>query len=198
MKKNLIEKGFKDIIKTSPKERPVLACVHFDADGSIAATNSHGMLRIRDYHTLGQSFNLDLNTFLPFVGKYPDLDRLISTKSGNTVFELDAKQLETAYAFVQGLRRDVFVTMLHDGAAKTVSLICGAVQCVIATDIPGNEGWTTTFNPTTLKPAFALYRELVKQTDWESVVRVHFYEELRPLRFETHQTDYLICPVRTR
>lgn len=60
--------------------RPILQCVHYDADGSLVATDSHRLLCIKDFHDHKETFNQDIKTLEIKHDNYPDVSRLIPDK----------------------------------------------------------------------------------------------------------------------
>ena len=60
--------------------RPILKCAHYDGDGSLAATDSHRMLYIKDFHEHEKTFNQDVKTMEIKEEQYPDIKHLLPNK----------------------------------------------------------------------------------------------------------------------
>lgn len=79
MKSNKLAKHLKRAVSDS-EARPVLKCVRYGEDGSLAATDSHRLLYIKNFHTHEKAFNQDVRTLEIVDREYPDINRLIPTK----------------------------------------------------------------------------------------------------------------------
>ncbi|NGM81241.1 hypothetical protein G5B47_02310 [Paenibacillus sp. 7124] len=56
---------------------PVLEGVHYNADGSVVATDRHTLLRIGGAHNFAEAFTSHAKTGAPVDGQYPDTSRII-------------------------------------------------------------------------------------------------------------------------
>lgn len=79
MKPNKLLKHLKRAVSKFDS-RPILKCAHYDEDGSLAATDSHRMLYIKDFHEHEKTFNQDVKTMELKEEQYPDLKRLLPNK----------------------------------------------------------------------------------------------------------------------
>lgn len=79
MKANKLLKHLKRAVSQFDS-RPILKCAHYDEDGSLAATDSHRMLYIKEFHAHGKTFNQDVRTMEIKEQQYPDINRLLPDK----------------------------------------------------------------------------------------------------------------------
>lgn len=76
MKQNKLMKHLKRAI-SKYESRPVLQCAHYGTDGSIVVTDSHRLIKIDNFHTHEESFNLNLLTMELNGDNYPDTNNII-------------------------------------------------------------------------------------------------------------------------
>ncbi|MGM0217677.1 DNA polymerase III subunit beta [Enterococcus sp. AZ126] len=79
MKSNKLLKHLKRAVSQF-ESRPILKCAHYDKDGSLAATDSHRVLYIKNFHEHNKTFNQDVKTMEIKEEPYPDLKRLLPDK----------------------------------------------------------------------------------------------------------------------
>lgn len=91
---------YSDAIKVAKKftstntNRPSLIFVHHSKDGSIEATDSHRLIRIKNIHGFDKDYLVHPNTLEFATGHYPEINQMVETNQGETTIRLNKEQLK--------------------------------------------------------------------------------------------------------
>lgn len=188
LKNGALEKAFKNIVK-GVKARPVLQCLHFSADGSIVATDSHRLLQIRDFHNLDTDFNFDLLAFKSIDGDYPETDRIIVKNSDYEVF-IRNTDLAALYPLLKGLSKVQSVDLTFREDQLTVSTDNLETSTPIKAE---NIAGVYTVNPKYLLHMVEFYKDYQSP---EIDIKVMLRGPLAPFAFCADKAIYMLTPMR--
>ncbi|RHW46803.1 hypothetical protein DS832_04765 [Bombilactobacillus bombi] len=186
MKTKKYERTFKNIIGKQ-ETRPILQCLHFDENGSVYATDSHQLLRIRDFHNLKISFNLNLLNFEIVGGTYPDINRLIPEDGFKSQFEVNVESIKDILPFLKAAKEEAI-----DLYIQKESINCKLKSSNYELPIYNFSG---EINELSLNAKF-LFDCLQFFKDFNISPTVKFIGSLKPLLFTAENIDYLITPLK--
>ena len=201
MKQNKLMKHLKRAISKTGS-RPMLECAHYDVDGSITVTDSHRLLKIDNFHSNEESFNLNLLTMELDGDNYPDTSRLMP----------DLDKAETKLTISLGVLKRALVSLKTDSSSSVnIKMFDDHVilsntsdkyekikfEIKLNVSIEG-ERFPISFNTVFLLDAVEF---LIDAKDRYAVdnVTIHMTSPVRPavLKIEEKQYTYLVTPVRT-
>ena len=181
--------------------RPILKCVHFDKDGSIAVTDSHRLLLIKDFHEHTEEFNQDLTTMELKKENYPDVSRLIPDKfSTEVIISLSIlirvmKALGTSKdEFVKWELSDNQITFSNNSDAQIYG---GPVNIAVNANVKG-EKIKISFNARYIKECCEFFIDAKERYAVDNVT-IKMQDPTRPVVFSIGESKhiYLVTPVRT-
>ncbi|QFR23086.1 beta clamp domain-containing protein [Schleiferilactobacillus harbinensis] len=216
MKKGALERAFKEAAGTSDA-RPILQNLHLNKDGSAVVTDTHVMLRVREYHNLGVEANLNLLQFMPELEEgvpqigsaYPDTDRLFPAGPGDVTFGLLTLELRKALPIIKSMfypaagpdnSQVVRMQFRKDDRSEDYLQIgsdTSQVTMITRNALGVDQLEPTGINPRYLYNAFHLFVDYFGRAG--GLVRVDWYGALRPitLSVDDGSISYLITPLRT-
>lgn len=180
--------------------RPILKGVHYQ-NGNMVATDSHQLVRFEnvldEMNDNDLNITIDLSTYLPIEGNYPDTDRLIPTDYTTQLTFHTLEEITGLLSFLKAYKKQVVIMVLKGSG---VSL---ALQDDLDTSYnqPGEydgELMEIRFYAHYAYNALAYLARLHKEhpLEYHGDVTVNFNGELRPFTIVYGKMTYLICPVR--
>ncbi|MDT2864660.1 DNA polymerase III subunit beta [Vagococcus carniphilus] len=182
------------------ESRPILKCVHYDEDGSIAVTDSHRLLVVKDFHNHEKEFNQDLTTMKLNDGVYPDVHRLIPEEFKTeitislTVLIRIMKALGTnKEEFVTWKLSDEQITFSNQSDAQMYG---GPVQISANASVTG-EKFDISFSAKYVKECCEFFMDAKERYAVDNVT-IKMVSPLRPVVFSIDESKhvYLVTPVR--
>ncbi|PAD70867.1 hypothetical protein CHH83_01315 [Bacillus sp. 7586-K] len=181
--------------------RVVLTFALHKSDGTLIATDSHKLLRIKNIHGFKEEYLINPRTFEAAKGQYPDTDKLIP-ENAEMVFRLDQEQIKTWLKIHKSLKqmavgtRETALTKL---IMKQNSFEFEDKLSGITYKLPANEykfdpkTENITFNTEYLSDALEVHHKL-NSTE----VFIKLKGTMRPFNVtDGNDIDALVLPVRT-
>lgn len=84
-KQELLSKYAKKYSAKAGGGRPMLAGVHYAADGTAYVTDGHHAIRIRNVHQFEKPWTVDARSGAPITGIYPDVTKVFIAPIGNRI-----------------------------------------------------------------------------------------------------------------
>lgn len=186
-----------DNVVSKKESRPILKGVHYE-NGNAVATDSHQLVLFKDVvEDKELNVTIDLSTYLPIGGRYPDTDHLIPVDHTTQLIFHDLDELTGIVNYLKASKKQLvdmtildarFSLLLHDAPGMSYSQ---------EVDQDG-EVLTVRFNANYLYNALAYLDRLHKDQplEYSGNVTINFNGKLRPFTVEFGKMTYLICPVR--
>lgn len=200
-------KGIKNLYRhlkraaSNMETRPILKCVHYDADGSIVVTDSHRLLRINDFHEHENEFNQDLSTMQLVDGNYPNVARLFP-KNINTEITISLSVLIRIMKAL-GTSPGEMVTwkMLEDKIIfynQSDKMYYGEPVEISANAKITGDLFKITFQAKYIKECCEFFMDAKERYALDNVT-IKMTSPLRPVVFTIDESKYvyLVTPVRT-
>ena len=203
MKKELtpkVLKHFKKITDNASPARAILQCVYYDEEGSIVATDSHRLLKVRNFHNYDKPFAINLDTAKLVEGNYPDTNRLMfSLDDAQFRIKVDIDDLARAirafgspqYPYLKMNIRNSGIEIASVQSAVTVRMRIEAKVENKKYDLLG-------FNGKYLLDALMFTKDLIPKLEPKVVDMYLSDSAVRPFILATKNTDYqyMITPTR--
>lgn len=186
-----------DGVVAKKESRPILKGVHYQ-NGNAVATDSHQLVLFKDV-TENKDLNVtvDLSTYLPIDGNYPDTDRLIPLDNTTQLTFHSVDELAGVVDYLKAAKKQIvdmtilndrFSLRLHDNPAMAYSQ-----------EVDQNgDTLDVSFAANYLYNALAYLERLHKEdpVNYDGDITINFNGKLRPFTIEYGKMTYLICPVR--
>lgn len=201
MRQNKLMKHLKRAI-SKYESRPVLQCAHYDAEGSITVTDSHRLIKIDNFHTNEESFNLNLLTMELNGDNYPDTNNIIpKIEDMPTKLTVSLGALKRALLSLKTNTGDFINIDMFDGyitlsnpSDKNESI---DFEVKLNVAIEGDK-YPIAFNTGYLIEAVEFLLDAKDRYAVDNVT-IHMTSPVRPavLKIEDQKYTYLVTPVRT-
>lgn len=186
-----------DGVVAKGESRPILKGVHYE-NGNAVATDSHQLVLFKDVtENKGLNVTVDLSTYLPIDGNYPDTDRLIPLDNTTQLTFHSVDELTGIVNYLKASKKQVIDSHIKDNGLS-----------MELHDAHGmNYNQEVEWNGDTLKVSFSanyLYNALAyldrlhkdDPANYDGDITFNFNGELRPFTILYGKMTYLICPVR--
>lgn len=192
--------AYKKILENvvSKKEnRPVLKGVHYE-NGNMVATDSHQLVLFKDV-TEDKKLNvtIDLSTYLPINGNYPETERLIPTENTTQLVFHDLNDIKGLVDYLKASKKQLVDMTIKDQGFTLKLKDNHYMSYNQEVEMNGDE-LKVSYDPSYLYNALAYIGRLAKDqpVDYTGDVTINFNGNLRPFTIEFGKMTYLICPVR--
>lgn len=184
------------------ESRPILRCVHYDANGSIAATDSHRLLLIENFHNHNKEINQDIRTMEILDAPYPELGHLIPNKAKSKIkITISLSVLLRAAKALNTNTDEIIVMKIEQGKITFTNLhdekIYGSpVKIEVNAQVVG-ESMKLGVNSRYIIDACEFLLDAKERYAVDDTV-IHLYSENKPFTLEIKEGKYLylVTPVR--
>lgn len=189
-----------DGVASKKDTRPILKGVHYQ-NGNMVATDSHQLVRFENAldELNGNDLNvtIDLSTYLPIEGEYPETDRLIPADHTTRITLHGLNEIPGLVNYVKAAKKQVVVMGVKDSGVMLELQDDPGMTYGQSVEWDG-EALKVSFYANYLYNALAYLDRLHKEypLEYHGDVTVSFNGGLRPFTIEYGKMTYLICPVR--
>lgn len=184
-------------VVTKKENRPVLKGVHYE-NGNMVATDIHQLVLFKDV-TEDKKLNvtIDLSTYLPINGNYPETERLIPTENTTQLVFHDLNAIKGLVDYLKASKKQL-VDMTIKDRGFTLKLKDNPYMTYNQEVEMNGDELKVSYDPSYLYNALAYLGRLAKDQpgDYTGDVTINFNGNLRPFTIEFGKMTYLICPVR--
>ena len=186
-----------DNVVLKKNSRPILKGVHYE-NGNAVATDSHQLVLFKDVvENKELNTTIDLSSYLPIDGNYPDTNHLIPLDNTTQLTFHNVDELTGIVNYLKASKKQVVdMTIKDNGFSMQLH------------DAPGmNYNQEIEWNGDSLKVSYSAnylfnalgYLDRLHKEDpanYDGDITINFNGELRPFTIEYGKMTYLICPVR--
>ena len=177
--------------------RPILKGVHYQ-NGNAVATDSHQLVLFKDVvDDKDLNTTIDISTYLPINGNYPETDRLIPTENTTCVVFHDVTELTGLVNYLKASKKQIIDMTIKDNGVSMGLHDAPGMNYKQETEWDGDD-LKVSFFANYLYNALAYLERLHKEnpSNYDGDIKLNFNGELRPFTIIYGKMTYLICPVR--
>ena len=186
-----------DGVVAKSDSRPVLKGVHYQ-NGNVVATDSHQLVLFKDVTDNKElDVTIDLSTYLPIDGNYPDTDRLIPTDNTTQLTFHNVDELTGVVNYLKAAKKQLIDMDIKDNGLSME--LHDAPGMSYNQEVEWNgDSLDIRFNASYLYNALSYLDRLHKGEpgNYNGDITIHFNGQLRPFTIEYGKMVYLVCPVR--
>lgn len=186
-----------DGVVSKKENRPILKGVHYE-NGNMVATDSHQLVLFKDV-TEDKKLNvtIDLSTYLPINGNYPETDRLIPTENTTQLVFHDLNDIKGLVDYLKASKKQL-VDMTIKDQGFTLKLQDNPYMTYNQEVEWNGDELEISYNPSYLYNALAYLDRLAKEqpVEYTGDILISFNGDLRPFTVVFGNMTYLVTPVR--